>query len=41
MEFLRILPEISTLLFGLIVIIILLFMPEGLTTWILDSMEEE
>ncbi len=41
MEFLRILPEIRTLLFGLIVIIILLFMPEGLTTWIRDRMEEE
>lgn len=41
MEFLRILPEIRTLLFGLTVIIILLFMPEGLTTWVRDKMEEE
>jgi branched-chain amino acid transport system permease protein len=41
MEFLRILPEIRTLLFGLTVVIILLFMPEGLTTWIRDKMEEE
>lgn len=41
MEFLRILPEIRTLLFGLTVVIILLFMPEGLTTWARDKMEEE
>jgi len=41
MEFLRILPEIRTLLFGLTVVIILLFMPEGLTTWVRDKMEEE
>lgn len=41
MEFLRILPEIRTLLFGLTVIIILLFMPEGLTTWVRDKIEEE
>jgi branched-chain amino acid transport system permease protein len=41
MEFLRILPEIRTLLFGLTVVIILLFMPEGLTTWIRDKIEEE
>jgi len=41
MEFLRILPEIRTLLFGLTVVLILLFMPEGLTTWVRDKMEEE
>ena len=41
MEFLRILPEIRTLLFGLTVIIILLFMPEGLTTWVRDKIEKE
>jgi branched-chain amino acid transport system permease protein len=41
MEFLRILPEIRTLLFGLTVVVILLFMPEGLTTWVRDKIEEE
>jgi branched-chain amino acid transport system permease protein len=41
MEFLRILPEIRTLLFSLTVIVILLFMPEGLTTWVRDKIEEE
>ena len=41
MEFLRILPEIRTLIFGLTVIILLLFMPEGLTTWARDKMEKE
>jgi branched-chain amino acid transport system permease protein len=41
MEFLRILPEVRTLLFGLTVVIILLFMPEGLTTWVRDKIEEE
>ena len=41
MEFLRILPEIRTLIFGLTVVIILLFMPEGLTTWVRDKMEKE
>jgi len=41
MEFLRILPEIRTLLFGLAVILILLFMPEGLITWARDKIEKE
>ena len=41
MEFLRILPQIRTLLFGLTVILILLFMPEGLTTWVRDKIEKE
>lgn len=41
-ELLRLHPigsEIRFLLFSLILIIILLFMPEGLTTWVLDKIE--
>ncbi len=41
MEFLRILPEIRILLFALIVVLILLYMPEGITTWIRERMEKE
>lgn len=41
MEFLRILPEVRILLFALIVILILLFMPEGISTWVRDKMEKE
>jgi len=41
MELLRILPEIRILLFALIVVLILLYMPEGITTWIRERMEKE
>lgn len=41
MEFLRILPEIRILLFALIVVLILLFMPEGITTWVREKIEKE
>lgn len=41
MEFLRILPEIRILLFALTVVFILLFMPEGITTWVRDKIEKE
>ena len=41
MEFLRIMPEIRMLVFAIIVVLILLFMPEGLTTWVRDKIEKE
>ncbi len=41
MEFLRVMPEIRMLLFAIIVMLVLLFMPEGLTTWVRDKIEKE
>lgn len=41
MEFLRVMPEIRMLLFAIIVMLVLLFMPEGLTTWVRDRIEKE
>jgi branched-chain amino acid transport system permease protein len=40
-EFLRIVPQIRTLAFALIVIIVLRIMPEGVTTWVQDLLEKE
>ncbi len=39
MEFLRILPEIRLLLYAAIILLILLYMPEGLVPWIRDKIE--
>jgi len=41
MEFLRVLPEIRMLIFAAIVVIILLFMPEGIAVFIRDKMERQ
>jgi branched-chain amino acid transport system permease protein len=41
MEFLRIVPELRMLIFAAIVIVILLFMPEGIAVWIRDKIERE
>jgi len=41
MEFLRVIPELRVLIFAAIVIIILLFMPEGIAVWIRDKIERE
>ncbi len=41
LEFLRFWPELRTLLFAGVVLIILLYMPEGLTPWIRDKIETE
>jgi len=40
MEFLTVAPEIRMLLFAGIVVLVLLFMPEGVTTWIRDKVEK-
>ena len=40
MEFLTVVPEIRMLLFAIIVMLVLLFMPEGLTTWVRDKIEK-
>ena len=40
MEFLTVAPEIRMLLFAIMVMLILLFMPEGLTTWVRDKVEK-
>jgi len=40
MEFLRVVPEIRMLLFAIIVVLVMLFMPEGLTTWVRDKIEK-
>ncbi|MBL7061461.1 MAG: branched-chain amino acid ABC transporter permease [Dehalococcoidia bacterium] len=39
MEFLRVIPELRILIFAAIVIVILLFMPEGIAVWIRDKIE--
>ncbi|MDI6726780.1 MAG: hypothetical protein QMD32_07420 [Smithellaceae bacterium] len=41
MEFLRILPEIRMLLYAAVILVILLYMPEGLAPWIRDKIEKE
>lgn len=41
MELLRVVPEFRTLIFAIIVILILLFMPEGIAVWIRDKIERE
>jgi branched-chain amino acid transport system permease protein len=41
MEFLRVVPEYRILIFAGIVVLILLFMPEGVAVWIRDKMERE
>ena len=41
MEFLRVIPQFRFLIFAAIVILILLFMPEGIAVWIRDKMESE
>jgi branched-chain amino acid transport system permease protein len=41
MEFLRILPEIRMIIFAAIVVIILLFMPEGIAVFIRDKIEKQ
>jgi branched-chain amino acid transport system permease protein len=41
MEFLRVVPEFRMLIFAAIVIVILLFMPEGIAVWIRDKIERE
>jgi branched-chain amino acid transport system permease protein len=40
-EFLRILPKIRMLMFAFIVLLTLLYMPEGLIPWIRDKIEKE
>jgi branched-chain amino acid transport system permease protein len=41
MELLRILPKIRILVFAFIVLLILLYMPEGLIPWVRDKIEKE
>lgn len=41
MEFLRVVPEVRILIFAAIVVLILLFMPEGIAVWIRDKIERE
>ena len=40
-EFLRVLPEIRMLIFAFLVLLTLIFMPEGLIPWIRDKIEKE
>jgi len=40
MEFLTVAPEIRMLVFAIIVLLVLLFMPQGLTTWVRDKIEK-
>ncbi len=41
MEFFRLWPEFRTLMFALIILLILLYMPEGLLPWLRDKIENE
>ena len=40
-EFLRILPKVRMLIFAMLVLLILIYMPEGLIPWIRDKIEKE
>ena len=40
-EFLRVLPELRLLIFAFLVLLTLIFMPEGLIPWIRDKIEKE
>ncbi len=40
-EFLRVLPELRLLIFAFLVLLILIYMPEGLIPWIRDRIEKE
>jgi branched-chain amino acid transport system permease protein len=40
MEFLTVKPEIRMLVFAIVVLLVLLFMPQGLTTWVRDKTEK-
>lgn len=41
MEFLRVVPEVRILIFAGIVVVMLLFMPEGIAVWVRDKIERE
>jgi branched-chain amino acid transport system permease protein len=41
LEFVRLWPEYRVLIFAFVVMLILLYMPEGLITWVRDKMEKE
>jgi branched-chain amino acid transport system permease protein len=41
LEFVRFWPEYRTLIFAVVVLLILLYMPEGLIPWVRDKMEKE
>jgi branched-chain amino acid transport system permease protein len=41
LEFLRFWPEYRTLMFAAIILLILLYMPEGLISWVRDKIEKE
>lgn len=41
LEYLRALGEFRMLLFAVIILLVLRFMPQGITTWVRDKMEEE
>jgi branched-chain amino acid transport system permease protein len=41
LEFFRFWPELRTLLFAIVILLILLFMPQGLLPWIRDKIENE
>ena len=40
-EFLRVVPELRILIFAFIVVLILLFMPEGIAVWVRDKIEKQ
>jgi branched-chain amino acid transport system permease protein len=41
LELVRFWPEYRTLIFAVVVLLILLYMPEGLIPWVRDKMEKE
>ena len=41
MEALRVVPEVRMLLFALVIIVVLRFMPEGIAVWVRDKIERE
>jgi len=40
-EFLRVVPELRILIFAFVVVLILLFMPEGIAVWVRDKIEKQ
>jgi branched-chain amino acid transport system permease protein len=41
LEFVRFWPEYRTMIFAVVVLLILLYMPEGLIPWVRDKIEKE
>jgi branched-chain amino acid transport system permease protein len=41
MEFMRVIPELRLLIYAILIVVLIIFMPEGLVPWLRDKMEKE